>query len=107
MSTDTAAKKSEHGRARRAARSITSAGRSGWPWGGAPARRCRGNHTPSWEPQPNRRDPVELLEEQAATRVSELVPIRYGRMLTSPFAFYRGAALLMAADLAGDPSDRA
>ncbi len=57
----------------------------------------------SWEPQPHRRDPVELLEEQAATRISELVPIRYGRMLTSPFAFYRGAALLMAADLAGSP----
>ena len=57
----------------------------------------------SWEPPPDRRDPVELLEEQAATRVSELVPIRYGRMLTSPFAFYRGAALLMAADLAATP----
>ena len=46
-----------------------------------------------WEPPPDRRDPVELLEEQAATRVPELVPIRYGRMLVSPFAFYRGAAL--------------
>ena len=57
----------------------------------------------SWEPQPHRRDPVDLLEEQAATRVPELVPIRYGRMLTSPFAFYRGAALLMAADLATTP----
>ena len=62
----------------------------------------RASHA-SWEPQPHRRDPVELLEEQAATRVPELVPIRYGRMLTSPFAFYRGAALLMAADLAGTP----
>ena len=48
-----------------------------------------------------RRDPVELLEEQAASRVPELVPIRYGRMLVSPFTFYRGAAYLMAADLAG------
>jgi uncharacterized protein (DUF2252 family) len=47
-----------------------------------------------------RRDPVELLEEQAASRVPELVPIRYGRMLVSPFTFYRGAAYLMAADLA-------
>src|SRR3954447_10933646 len=56
-----------------------------------------------WKPGPDRRDPVELLEEQAATRVPELVPIRYGRMLTSPFAFYRGAALLMAADLADTP----
>ncbi len=44
-----------------------------------------------------------LLEEQAKTRVSHLVPIRYGRMLVSPFAFYRGAALIMAADLAATP----
>jgi uncharacterized protein (DUF2252 family) len=49
---------------------------------------------------PKRRDPVALLEEQAATRVAELVPIRYGRMLASPFAFYRGGALIMASDLA-------
>ena len=63
----------------------------------------RGSHA-SWEPQPDRRDPVELLEEQGATRVPELVPIRYGRMLTSPFAFYRGSALLMAGDLAGTPN---
>jgi uncharacterized protein (DUF2252 family) len=47
-----------------------------------------------------RHDPVALLEQQAVTRVPELVPIRYGRMLTSPFAFFRGAALIMAADLA-------
>jgi len=51
-----------------------------------------------------RSDPVELLERQAATRVPELVPIRYGRMLVSPFTFYRGAALVMAADLAGTPA---
>nr|WP_217922869.1 DUF2252 family protein [Miltoncostaea oceani] len=44
-----------------------------------------------------------MLEAQAATRVPELTPIRYGRMLTSPFAFYRGAAGVMAADLAGTP----
>jgi uncharacterized protein (DUF2252 family) len=50
------------------------------------------------------RDPVALLEEQAATRVPDLVPIRYGRMLTSPFAFYRGGALLMAVDLPTTPS---
>ena len=56
-----------------------------------------------WAPPPGRRDPVDLLEEQAATRVPELVPIRYGRMLVSPFTFYRGAAYLMAADLAGAP----
>ena len=49
-------------------------------------------------------DPVTLLEEQAAARVPELVPIRYGRMLVSPFTFYRGAAYLMASDLAQSPS---
>ena len=52
---------------------------------------------------PADRDPVGLLEEQAASRLPELVPIRYGRMLTSPFAFYRGGALIMAADLARTP----
>jgi uncharacterized protein (DUF2252 family) len=53
-----------------------------------------------WEPAPDRPDPIALLEDQAASRVPELVPIRYGRMLASPFTFYRGAALIMAADLA-------
>ena len=56
-----------------------------------------------WEPASDRRDPVELLEEQATSRVPELVPIRYGRMLVSPFTFFRGAAYPMAADLAGAP----
>src|SRR5579862_2100526 len=56
-----------------------------------------------WFAPPSRRDPVEMLEEQAASRVPELVPIRYGRMLVSPFTFYRGAAYLMAADLARSP----
>ena len=56
-----------------------------------------------WEPRPDQRGSVELLEEQARTRVAELVPIRYGRMLVSPFTFYRGAAYVMAADLAGLP----
>jgi uncharacterized protein (DUF2252 family) len=51
----------------------------------------------------DRSDPIELLEIQAQPRVPELVPIRYGRMLVSPFTFYRGAAKLMAADLAGTP----
>jgi uncharacterized protein (DUF2252 family) len=55
-------------------------------------------------PAPDRADPVELLAAQAATRVQELVPIRYGRMLVSPFTFYRGAAAIMAADLAGTPT---
>ena len=59
-----------------------------------------------WEPPADRPSPVELLEEQAQTRVPELVPIRYGRMLVSPFTFYRGAAYLMASDLAGLPQDR-
>ena len=57
----------------------------------------------AWQPAADRFDPVALLEEQAVTRVPELVPIRHGRMLVSPFAFYRGAAVIMAADLAGSP----
>jgi uncharacterized protein (DUF2252 family) len=56
-----------------------------------------------WQPASDRRDPVALLEEQAASRVPELVPIRYGRMLVSPFTFFRGAAYPMAADLSGAP----
>ena len=56
-----------------------------------------------YEPAAGRPDPVELLERQAATRVPELVPIRYGRMLVSPFTFYRGAASIMAHDLAATP----
>ena len=56
-----------------------------------------------FEPSSTRADPVELLERQAKTRVPELVPIRYGRMLVSPFTFYRGAAMIMANDLATTP----
>ena len=56
-----------------------------------------------FEPLSTRPDPVELLERQAKTRVPELVPIRYGRMLVSPFAFYRGAAAIMAHDLGATP----
>jgi uncharacterized protein (DUF2252 family) len=56
-----------------------------------------------WEPAPERPDPVELLQEQAASRVAELVPVRYGRMLVSPFTFFRGAAYLMASDLSDGP----
>jgi hypothetical protein len=62
----------------------------------------RSSHA-EWKPSANRRDPVELLEEQGATRIPELIPIRYGRMLVSPFTFFRGAAYLMAADLAEGP----
>ena len=57
-----------------------------------------------WQAPANRRDPVDLLIESNADRVQELLPIRYGRMMQSPFAFYRGAAAIMAADLAGLPS---
>jgi uncharacterized protein (DUF2252 family) len=57
----------------------------------------------TWEAPAGRPSPVKLLEEQAETRVPELVPIRYGRMLVSPFTFYRGAAYLMASDLSGLP----
>jgi uncharacterized protein (DUF2252 family) len=56
-----------------------------------------------FEPRSGRADPVELLERQAKTRVAELVPIRYGRMLVSPFTFYRGAAMIMAHDLEATP----
>jgi uncharacterized protein (DUF2252 family) len=62
----------------------------------------RSSHA-DWDPPSNRRDPVDLLEEQVQSRVQELVPIRYGRMLTSEFAFFRGGAYLMAADLAVTP----
>jgi uncharacterized protein (DUF2252 family) len=56
-----------------------------------------------WEPPPERPDPIALLEEQAQSRIADLVPIRYGRMLASPFAFYRGAAVIMASDLSTTP----
>lgn len=56
-----------------------------------------------YEPGDDRPDPVGVLEEQSATRVPELVPIRYGRMLESPFRFYRGAAAIMACDLGRAP----
>ena len=56
-----------------------------------------------WVPAPDRPDPVEVLAAQAVSRLPELVPIRYGRMLVSPFTFYRGAAAVMAADLAATP----
>jgi uncharacterized protein (DUF2252 family) len=57
----------------------------------------------AWEPSRERRPPEDVLLEQAVDRVPELVPIRHGRMLASPFAFFRGAAALMAADLAATP----
>lgn len=57
----------------------------------------------AYEPDEKRPDPVEILERQSATRVPELVPVRYGRMLESPFRFYRGAAAIMACDLGAQP----
>jgi uncharacterized protein (DUF2252 family) len=62
----------------------------------------RSSHA-EWVASRDRRDPIEILERQAVSRVPELVPIRYGRMAASPFAFYRGAAAVMAADLADSP----
>ncbi|HTS98142.1 MAG TPA: DUF2252 domain-containing protein, partial [Streptosporangiaceae bacterium] len=56
-----------------------------------------------FDPGPDRPDPIALLEEQGADRVPDLVPVRYGRMMVSPFTYYRGAALPMASDLATTP----
>src|SRR4051812_39367106 len=74
----------------------------------AAAGRAARRHVPRsshglWEPAPDRRDPVDVVEAENATRVPELVPIRHGRMLVSAFTFFRGAAGIMAADLAGSP----
>jgi uncharacterized protein (DUF2252 family) len=68
----------------------------------ARARVPRESHA-GFSPAPDRPDPVALLEEQAVSRVPELVPVRYGRMMVSPFTFFRGAALPMASDLATTP----
>src|SRR5277367_3060281 len=57
-----------------------------------------------WQPPPGRPDPVAILEDQARSRVPDLVPIRYGRMIASPFAYFRGAAAPMAWDLAHTPT---
>ncbi len=56
-----------------------------------------------WKPADDRPDPVALLEEQNARREPDLVPVRHGRMMVSPFTFYRGAARIMAADLKDTP----
>ena len=61
-----------------------------------------GSHV-EWMPAADRPDPVALLEEQNATREPDLVPVRHGRMMVSPFTFYRGAAKIMAADLKDTP----
>src|SRR5258708_12409980 len=59
----------------------------------------RSNHA-TWGPPADRSDPISLLETSNRSRIAALVPIRYGRMLTSPFAFLRGSVVVMAADLA-------
>ena len=84
-------------------RAAPDGGRAGLPGAGPLASKRPGQAHGRWEPAPDRPDPIALLEEQAASRVPQLVPIRYGRMLVSPFTFYRGAALIMAADLAATP----
>src|SRR5687768_12303547 len=61
------------------------------------------SHT-GWAPAVDRPDPVGLLEPQNLTREPDLVPVRHGRMLVSPFTFYRGAAKIMAADLKDTPT---
>ena len=71
-------------------------------------RRAR-EHTPldshtGWRPAADRADPVTLLTEQNGTRDQDLVPVRHGRMMASPFTFYRGAARVMAADLSETPT---
>ena len=63
----------------------------------------RSTHS-AWEPPADRRDPVDLLRESNEGRIEHLLPIRYGRMLASPFAFFRGAAVVMASDLATTPN---
>jgi hypothetical protein len=68
----------------------------------ARARTPRANH--ACIEFPETRDVIGLLEKQATTRLPDLIPIRYGRMLVSPFAFYRGGAAIMAADLSHTPN---
>ncbi|NUR27430.1 MAG: DUF2252 domain-containing protein [Catenulispora sp.] len=71
---------------------------------GKSARKATPVQENAWfQPAGDRADPVAILKRQAESRVPELVPVRYGRMLASPFTFFRGAAAVMAADLAGTP----
>jgi uncharacterized protein (DUF2252 family) len=66
--------------------------------------KCPRRSHAKWKAPKNRRDPVELLIQSSKDRIPNLIPIRYGRMMQSPFAFYRGAAAIMAADLAITPT---
>jgi Uncharacterized protein conserved in bacteria (DUF2252) len=63
----------------------------------------RSSHS-GWAPPANGRNPVDVLEDQARSRIPELMPIRYGRMRASPLSFYRGGAAIMAMDLADTPT---
>jgi uncharacterized protein (DUF2252 family) len=71
--------------------------------GKAARERTRPSDHSGWSPAVDRPDPVALLEAQNATREADLVPVRHGRMMVSPFTFYRGAAKIMAADLKDTP----
>ncbi len=62
----------------------------------------RSSHA-AFDPPADRPDPISLLESQATSRLPDLVPVRYGRMMVSPFTFFRGAALPMASDLSATP----
>ena len=72
--------------------------------GKAARKRTRLSDHAGWSPAADRPDPVALLEEQDATREADLVPVRHGRMMVSPFTFYRGGAKIMAADLKDTPT---
>jgi uncharacterized protein (DUF2252 family) len=71
--------------------------------GKAARSRARRSSHAEWSPPADRPSPVDVLGAQDTARIQELVPIRYGRMLSSPFSFYRGAAAIMAGDLAVGP----
>ena len=78
--------------------------RSGARGGRPPGQAVPRSSMARWTEPDDRPDPVAILSEQARDRLPELVPIRNGRMLASPFAFFRGSAAVMAADLAATPS---
>jgi uncharacterized protein (DUF2252 family) len=96
MAIPQASTKSQHADIDAAAEESAAAGKA------AREKTPRSSHG-EWEPAKGRKDPIKLLESQAKSRVPELVPIRYGRMLASPFTFFRGAAAIMAMDLAKTP----
>ncbi len=95
--------RSSRRRSHRPPGSSTSRPPSASPAARPPVRRCpRGSHA-QWHPSATRPDPIGILEQQARDPRAGPVPIRYGRMLVSPFTFYRGAAAIMASDLSDGP----